>query len=69
MSNRIATEVARTAGERASSEAATAVPGQGPALVEEDGLLVITGRLDGPIPDHREIRDEYLAGIAGLNQS
>ncbi len=34
-------------------------------LVERDGLLVISGRLEGPYMDHRQIRREYLDQVTG----
>ncbi len=36
-----------------------------PSTVESCGLLVFRGRLTGPVPDHRESRDERLRRLAG----
>jgi AbrB family looped-hinge helix DNA binding protein len=33
--------------------------------VERGGLLLIEGRLTGPVPDHRDLREERLAGLRG----
>lgn len=33
--------------------------------VERAGLLVFCGRLTGPIPDHRMIREERIGKLAG----
>ncbi len=36
-----------------------------PATVEERGLLVFRGRLTGPLPDHRDLREERLGRLSG----
>jgi hypothetical protein len=33
------------------------------ALVEKDGFLVVRSKLEGPLVDHRQIREEYLDKI------
>ncbi len=35
------------------------------ALVERDGLLLVSAALDGAFVDHREIREEYLDKLMG----
>ncbi len=35
---------------------------EGP-LVERHGFLLVSAQLEGPLVDHREVREEYLAGV------
>lgn len=37
----------------------------GGALTERDGFLLVSAKLEGPLVDHREIRDEYMAKVMG----
>ncbi len=39
--------------------------GNGAALVERDGLLLVSAALDGAFVDHRTIREEYLDKLMG----
>lgn len=36
-----------------------------PMAVDKGGILVFRGRLIGPVPDHRKLRDERLTRIEG----
>ncbi len=38
-------------------------PGSKGPLIERNGLLLVSARLDGPFVDHRAIREEYLNAI------
>jgi len=38
-----------------------------PSTVETGGLLVFTGRLNGDVPDHRELRESRSARQAGVS--
>jgi len=34
-------------------------------LVERHGFLLVSAQLEGPLVDHREVREEYLARVMG----
>ncbi|MCP4663820.1 MAG: hypothetical protein GY856_51200 [bacterium] len=57
-------ELARVLAKPGPSPAAPEAPPvtEGP-LVERHGFLLVSAQLEGPLVDHREVREEYLARV------
>ncbi len=57
-------ELARTwSRPEASRDQAPTSPVSESPLIERNGLLLVSARLDGPLVDHRVIREEYLDAV------